>query len=337
MRVLTDLHNGGLYTSLHLLLEKRFGWELMRPIGEDWFTSGYWKIAEPYGNWPETITQYLGINDRPYDPYVNLNGDIKETDGIYHIYSPEGNFEHKAITFEMFKEMDFDLIIATHPSHECWQDLREWHPKAKFVIQLGNENQTTTAQNVLSSVWAYQPLPNQNICYYHQEFDLTEFCQTDTYQDKLIRSFVHLHPDKELFDIYHSSLPEFTFESWGMGTDHGPSQNIAQQIKESMFGWHIKMADGYGHVIHNWSACGKPIITKGSYYLGKTGGLLLEDGVTCIDLDKHTFQENLDLIRQASDPETYKQMSDSTYKRFTDVVNFESEAESIKRFLSNLI
>ena len=123
INVLSDLHNGSLYNSLHLLFENRLGWNLYRPIGEDWFTNGYWKIAETYGNWPETITQFLGINNQPYDPYKNLNGRLVERDGIYHIFSPEGNFEHKAITFDTFKNMKFDYIVASHTLHQKWEEL----------------------------------------------------------------------------------------------------------------------------------------------------------------------------------------------------------------------
>jgi hypothetical protein len=336
MNVITDYHNGALYNSMHLLFEKRFGWNLFRPIGNEWFTNGYFRIAEPYGNAPETIGQYLDINTHPYTPYKNLNGGLVEKDGIYEIFDPENQITHKAITFDRFKEIEIDYIIATHPFHECWKNLLQFHPKAKFIMQLGNEGQTTDATNVLSSVWAYKPTQGQNICYYHQEFDLAKFSYEKPLNNKIIRSFVHLHPESGVFDVYQSALPEYSFQAYGMGTTLGPSNNLAYQMKESLFGWHIKPADGYGHVIHNWFACGRPIITKGNYYLGKTGGLLLEDGVNCIDLDKHTFSEILHMVHKFTDPITHEGMCLAAYKRFCDVVNFESEAESIKTFLSNI-
>ena len=337
VNVLTDLHNGSLYNSLHLLFEKRLGFNLYRPIGEQWFHEGYFKIAEPYGNYPGTISQYLAINDRPYDPYTNLNGDLVESDGIYKIFSPEGNFEHKAITFDTFKNMKFDYIVGSHPLHECWEGLLQYQPTPKFIMQLGNENQTTNTQNVLSSVWAMSPRLGQNVCYYHQEFDLNEFTYEPPDNHTLIRSFVHLHPEKETFDIYKSNLPEFQMEAYGMGTDLGPSQNIAKQMKESAFGWHIKPADGYGHILHNWYACGRPVIIRGDYYAGKTGGMLLEDGKTCIDLDKHNFTENLNMIRYWSLPDHHKEMCKNAHDIFMKVCDFNSEAENIKTFLSNIL
>lgn len=337
MKVLVDYHNGGLYNSLHLLFEERFGWEMYRPIGWDWYTNGFWKIAEPYGNAPVTIGQYLNINEKPYDPYLNLNGTASEVDGIFQLYNPENKFNHKAITFEMFKSMEFDYIIATHPLHDCWEQLLQYQPKAKFIMQLGNENQTTNAKNVLSSVWKYVPLSGQNVMYYHQEFDVNEFNYVPPTNHTLIRSFVHLIPEKEYFNIYQNNLKEFTMEYYGIGTLNGPSQNLAQQMKESAFGWHIKPADGYGHIIHNWFACGRPVIIRGSYYQGKTGGLLLEDGRNCIDLDKHSFESNVAMIRYWSLPEHHKEMCQNAYNKFKQIVNFERESEEIKTFLSNYL
>jgi hypothetical protein len=276
----------------------------------------------------------LDINTLPYEAFKNLNGDAKEIDGIYTVFDPENHIFHKAIQFDTFKSMKFDYIIATHPLHECWKELAT---DAKFIMQLGNEGQTTTATNVLSSVWAYKPLPNQNILYYHQEFDLDKYKYEPPLNHTLIRSFVHLLPEKGLFDIYKNMLSEFTMEAYGMGTELGVGTNLPEQMKESAFGWHVKPADGYGHVIHNWFACGRPIITRGSYYAGKTGGLLLEDGRNCIDLDKHTFSDNLNMIRYWLLPGHHEEMCQNAYNKFKEVVDFDKEGEAIKSFLSNTL
>jgi len=337
MNVLVDMHNGSLIASLHLLFEKRLGFNMYRPIGEEWFTNGFFKIAEPYGNYPGTISQYLAINNLPWDAYTNLNGESVKDGKIYKIYSPQGNFTHKAITFDTFKSMKFDYIVGTHPLHECWEGLLQYQPQAKFIMQLGNENQVTDKKNVLSSVWMTKPKEGQNYCFYHQEFPVDDFKYEPPTNHTLIRSFVHLQPEKETFDIYKSNLKEFQMEAYGMGTELGPSINIAQQMRESAFGWHIKPADGYGHILHNWFACGRPVIIRGNYYLCKTGGLLLEDGKTCIDLDKHEFQENLNMIRYWSLPDNHKEMCENVYRKFKEVCDFDKEEETIKTFLSNIL
>src|SRR5689334_1196720 len=119
MKLFVDLHHAGLYASLHYLFENRFGWELYRPIGLDWFTEGYWKIAEPYGNAPDTIGQFLGLQqvNLPLQVQINKNPELKE-EGLYEIYDTFHDFNHKAITLKKFKEMEFDIVISSFQPHD---------------------------------------------------------------------------------------------------------------------------------------------------------------------------------------------------------------------------
>ena len=323
MNVLTDYHQGALYKSSHLLFEKRLGYNLYRPIGYDWYAHGYFRVAEPYGNPEATIGQYLDINDREWDSQKNLNGDYKLKDGIYHVYDKENKIHHKAITLEQFKKMRFDIVMPSHPLHTNWEELAG---EAKYIMQLGNENQETDAVNILSSVFAYKPKEYQNVMYYHQEFDLNEYYYEPPKNHKMINSYVLNMSDRETFFIYKSALPEFEMYC-------EKSNDLANDMRNSAFGWHIKPWDGYGHVIHNWYAVGRPVITRGTYYEGKTGGLLLEDGVTCIDLDKHSFEENIRLIRYWSKPDNHRKMCYNAYDRFCKVVDFNKEAKKIREWL----
>ena len=67
-----------------------------------------------------------------------------------------------------------------------------------------------------------------------------------------------------------------------------------------------------------------------------TADALIDDGVTCIDLDKHSFEENCSLIRQYSEPGEYSRMSQRARKRFDEVVNYDKELYKIKDFLRRL-
>ena len=40
--ILADFHHGDLFESHRLVFVDRFGWELCRPIGLEWFQEGYW-------------------------------------------------------------------------------------------------------------------------------------------------------------------------------------------------------------------------------------------------------------------------------------------------------
>lgn len=340
MNVLVDYHHGNLFHSLHLLFEKRLKFKMFRPIGHEWFVNGYFKIAEPYGNAQDTIDQYLDINNRTWDKYKNLNGDYKLEDGIYHIYDPENNMHHKAVTFEQFKQMKFDIICSTFPTHDVWEGLLKYHPQAKWMGQIGNAGQTSKAPFVISSVFNYTGAPGQKVIFYHQEFDLKQYKFTYPTSRKKISSFVVLLPERELFLKYKEALPEFDFKAYGPGAIDGTvgdGSGISREMKDSAFGWHIKPGgDGYGHIVHKFFASGRPVIIRGNYYLGQTAGLLLEDGKTCIDLDKHSFEENVELIRKFSKPHRHNLMCRAVKMRFDEEVNFDKEAQQIKDYLVSL-
>jgi hypothetical protein len=345
MNVFTEYHHGGLLYSLKMLFEDRLGGKLCRPIGLDWFTSGYWKIAEPYGNSQQTIDQYLAIGGKEWDMYKRLNANYKLEDGVYRIFDGQYMNHHRAITLDTFKEMDIDYVIASIPTHiEPYKELvSKYHPKAKFIFQMGNMFQMDFGQipNLLSSTIPF-PVPSTcNAVFYHQEFDLNIFIYVPPTGKKKISSFIHCLPRKDMYDLYRNELKEFDFKAYGAGCPDGTfadMREIARTMQESDFGWHIKPGgDGFGHTIHNWFAVGRPVIVSGWDYMDKLAGALLVDGETCIDLDKHTFEENIRLIRYWSEPENHAKMCDNVYRKFQQVVDFDAEFIQIKQFLSNTL
>jgi len=340
MNVLVDYHHGNLLYSLHLLFEKRLGWKMYRPIGLDWFDHGFFKIAEPYGNAQDTINQYLDISAREWDRFKSLSGGSWKEDDVYRVPDGENNFVHRAITLDTFKKMKFDLVVSSHPLHSNWADLLVYQPEAKYIAQIGNENQNTNAENVLCSTADFKPQAGQNIINYHQEFDLDDYSYKPPQNHNKITSFVVGLPEAGTFNSYKNSLPNYDFKAYGAGLDEGSLGNaaeISKEMQDSAFGWHIKPADGYGHVIHKWYASGRPLITRKSYYEGKMASPLLIDGETCIDLDAHTFDENVQLIKYWSIPENHMRMCENAYQRFNAVVNFEAETEKIREWINNLM
>ncbi len=340
MNIFVDYHHDALYYSLYLLLEKRLGHKLFRPIGMDWFDEGFWDIGNPYPNPRDTAKQYLGTDDRTWDAYKNLNGDYKIEDGIYYIYNPPHNFHHRGITLEKFKEMKFDIIISSFPfGHEqTYKRLQQsLMPSAKFIVQLGNIYQSTTAENVMCSTVPYPT--DKNVIFYHQEFDLNIFKPVK--KDQIfISSFVNIMPRSDLFEAVEKLVPEYFFKSFGAQNRDGTltdMQDIANYMNQSKFGWHIKPGgDGFGHIIHNWFAVGKPIITNISDYKDKLAGALLEDGVTCIDVEGKSPEAIADLIKFFSLPEEYEKMCQAIKNRFKKVVDFDKEAKQVQHFLENL-
>ena len=338
MNILADFHHGDLYYSLHLLFEKRLEYDLFRPIGMDWLHNGYWKIGDPYlGN--ITAMQYLSAEG--YTGEFPTNADYYVEDDIYYIYKFPQDFYHKAITFETFKKMDFDIILSSIPAHDrvYAELLKKYQPQAKHISQMGNIWTKNRVKNVMCSFpqSRINVQSDQNVVFYNQEFDLDIFKYVSPLDTKRITSFVHLLPKPELFNKYKTRLSNFEFKAHGVGTPDGCLylRDMASEMQKSTFGWHIKPGgDGYGHCLHNWLACGRPIITHLSDYRHYSDLLIPDE--TCIDIGANGFEENINKIRQYSEPETHKRMCEQTYKVFKDNVNFNSDAEKVKAFLEVL-
>lgn len=343
MKIFCDMHHIDLFYSLQLLFEKRLGWELYRPIGTEWADEGYWQIAKPYGNSPDTIRQFLGLDAHNWESGKFLNGDYIEEDGIYKVYDPIHNVYQRAITLNKFKEMDIDIVISSIPDHDITfaNLIRDFKPKAKHISQMGNSYQFTNVANVMCSCVPYPVSDDKNVVFYHQEFDTQVYKRYPFTSTDKITSFVNCLPKPDLFEIFRSNLPHFELESYGIGCPNGTitgQDKIAELMAKSVFGYHVKPGgDGFGHIIHQWFACGRPVIIAGKDYYDKLAGNLLIDGITCIDIDKHSFAESVELIKKYSEPDLHERTCEAVVKRFKELVDYDNEEKLIRRFLDYLI
>lgn len=350
MKILADMHNLGLYYSLQLLFEKRLKGELYRPVGMDWFNEGYFKIAEPYGNNPSTIAQFLEVNSSSPDGLFRLNDAKKVQDGVYEFIDLANDTTNKGITLETFKNTKFDIIIASIPQHiEPFKELvQKYQPQAKFVFQCGNvywdkSVDYSKVPNLLASVKKFDVPPTCNTVWYHQEFDLEIFQPQGKKHKNQIVSFVNSLPTMGTIGNYmvlKNQLPEFGFKSYGIGCDDGiisGTQEIANIMNESYFGIHLKHGgDGMGHIIHNWFACGKPVIVNYETYKNQLAGELMVPDETCFALDgPGDVPGVIDKIRKLS-PIKYEWMCQQSYQKFKEVCNFDKEEVEIRKWLDNL-
>jgi hypothetical protein len=333
MNILADLHHADLYYSLYLLFEKRLGHKLYSPIGIEWHQAGYWQhlIEGPYGSTTPCLS-YVDRLPKQVSPDVHwcLLRSQKEV--------------RRGITLDKFKDMRFDIVISTLPKH--WVSFQklisDLQPQAKHIAQIGNLGPDWSAcpvKNILSSAplnFLNSP-EGKHVLYYNQEFSLDTFRYSPPATGpKKITSFIHCMP-KEQFLSYSHVLPEFEFRAYGVGF---PSQintlnDIAECMQKSTFGWHVKSGDGYGHILHNWLAMGRPVITRLSDYKHRTDRLV--HGQSCIDLDANSFARNVELIREWSAPDAHAKMCASTYNLFRQCVDFNRDAENVKKFLEGLL
>lgn len=328
MKVLADLHHGDLYYSLHLLFEKRLGFELYHPIGTDWYEEGYWHIF----NHPATVQQYLSLEQA-----------ARVEDDIYYILdATKENHYRRGVTLATFKDMKFDIILSSIPSHiKPFNKLIQlYQPQAKHIFQVGNAwGNPGEVQNILSSTAPFFVTPNINACFYHQEFDLDMFSYTAPQDNTSVGSYIHYMKGLDVLECYKKTLSDWLFTTCGASMDISFQQTrlLAEHIQSTGWVWHYKPeGDGYGHILHNAYACGRPTIINTNHYQGKLGSLLLEDKVTCVDISQRSVYDNAALLRQLANPEEHQAMCERAYKRFCDVVNFDEEEVKIRKFIQNL-
>jgi hypothetical protein len=110
-------------------------------------------------------------------------------------------------------------------------------------------------------------------------------------------------------------------------------KQIAELMKLSNLVLHIKRgSEGYGYVIHNLAAMGRPPIIEYDAYRHLSARAFLQHKETCLYVTGHdpTDFENL---RWALEPENNLKMSKALYDRFTNEVNFPAEAAKLKALL----
>lgn len=348
MLVFCDLHHADLYYSLQLLFEKRLGFEMYRPIGLEWHSEGFWNVY-PH---PATANQFLSLDQAiipPKDVHGNnlpmkdqFNRYYRYEDGIYYIYDTTKNKIQRGITLDKFKSMNFDIIISSMPQHvEPFNRLiSQFQPHAKHIFQVGNQwDMRLNVKNILASTSASVAPSNVNMVFYHQEFDLDVFRYQPPTVHKEVDSYIHYMKETELMSQFASLCSDWIFRTHGAGMSDAfnKTQDIATQMMNSAWTWHVKPGgDGYGHILHNSFACGRPLIIKKAYYRGQSAEPLLEDLVTCIDLSCRSTQESCSILQQVCDPEKHTRLCENTYNRFRDVVNFDEEEVKIRKFLENL-
>lgn len=351
IKVFADFHHQDLYNSLILLFEKRLGYKLYRPIGTDWYKEGYWRIFDH----PDTANQFLGLyltstieeikKKYPGIFIADLNENAQEVEaGTYLIPDvTKKNLLHNGITLEAFKNTKFDIIISSVPQHiPLYNKLIDlYQPQAKHIFQVGNAwGYQTGVKNILVSSAPF-PVPlDINVCFYHQEFDLSTFKYVQPQENiNTVCSYIHWMKRKDLFDQYAGYFSGWNWKAYGAGFDSNilETEKIAEQMINSSFTWQYKPeGDGFGHAIFSSYACGRPALIYGSHYQNKLASHLLEDLVTCIDLERRSLQDNVDLIKKMSQPEEHRAFCNKAHFRFVSHVNFDYEEERIRSFLSNL-
>lgn len=351
MRVLADYHHHDLWESLELLLTDRLGWELYRPIGLDWYEADYW-VHERKWHGDAVARQYLA-------PW---HDDQAQGDCWLRVDHGHGRTQ-RMLTLAQARDLRPDIVISTLAhNHEGFARFAG-EVGATFGLQLGNvrfgpidmaeDRWDLAAFGLVSAVMPAAP-PKPHVVY-HQEFSLSDFAASlpPRHDPFRISSFVQCYPETDWAYAWMTeaaaSAPELDWRVYGSyGTapvDQYAAGNIdrcagvAAAMRDSDVAWHAKRwSDGYGHVMHNWFAVGRPVFGFESYYRDQLAGPLWVDGVTSYDIERRSRDEVVALLRQLRDePDRHRRMCEAAAARFREVVDFDAEEAAIRDLFARVL
>ena len=315
MNVLVDRHQAGLFHSMQLMA-RRFGWTLYTPIGHAWWDGEVWSFGR--GTYPDDrlAGQYLMAAQEP-DPEFP-------------------DWPIAFVTLEDAKQMDWAYIIATVQDNQSGFARFAREHGAQYVYEVGNTGQYidwSLDPLVLSS--SEMPILGRGIRV-HQEMDPVAFVPPGEGRVHLrtAASFVNCMPQMgSCWDLLQGS--GLSVDVYGINGPLDiikPYSTLIELMGDYGWGWHDKQqGDGFGHVIHSWAAVGRPLVGHASHYSGKFAQHFWRDMETCIDLDRHSIEEAVELIRSIS-PSAHEAMCHAIRGEF-DTIDYDAEAEMIAEFL----
>ena len=342
-----------------MLFEDRGLGEVYFPVGMEWFDRGYWNFEREWHG-DAVAKQYLvGVWDTKYpasdcsDPTVFWRDDPRHPDR-----------RQTGITLDGALHMPWDIVLCSLPhNYDGFYRLAK-ETGAKYGIQIGNEAQTFDPRadfalssstlpgvgpEMAGSTFFYLGVPT---VMYHQEFSLQTFRHEWPPSTQAIGSFIQCFAENrdyyaEFIDVVRS-LPDFDWRVYGSygsapvdqyaAGNIDPTPEIADTMRAMRVIWHQKgWGDGFGHVIHNAFAIGRPVVGRASYYARRLAGPLWVDGVTSFDIDTRSRAELIAVLRRlVGDDDFHRQVSEAAAARFREVVNFDAEAGQIKRLLESV-
>jgi hypothetical protein len=345
VKVLADFHHHDLWESMELLCA-RLGWTLYRPMGMEWFTEGYWNFERAWHG-DAVAKQYLV----PWET---------DHDGLRDDLSHPGR-QHRLLTLQEARDLRPDIVIASVAhNHEGFHRFAE-DVGATFGLQLGNVRFTPSemqedrwdlaAFGLVSSVMP-GPMPKPHVVY-HQEFSLDDFRHEPPVEHDrvVVSSFVNCFPENPqgyatFREVAHlaQEIDWRVYGSYGQvprdeyaALDLNRCASVGKHMRASDIAWHTKQwSDGFGHVIHNWAAVGRPLIGFQSYYQTQLAGPLWVEGVTSFDITDTSADEVRALIRSL-DFDTRARMSEAMAARFRNTVDFDEEEQAIRAMFAQVL
>jgi hypothetical protein len=372
MNVLCDFHHTDLFRSLRALFEKRLGFRFYRPFGQDWWERGYFYHPEPaYGRGCLTQENFHKgqLRDFPAPSHYPHGMDALEWSWIS-LEEARQKIDVIVATLPANQAAFLKFQRQLRPKARLIRYLgnEEEYPGEEYPNLLcANYKVYRAIKGKYHAVFFH---PEFDLALYRwEEPPVLEKPVIRTF----LNYIYHGAPqsDRHLYALHKSRLQEKAFfYTHGLGTpppgmslepgtplwprirelygadfrmpdlltnDGEPAAHdeISALMRATNIAWHVKTADGYGYAIHQLYACGRPVICRRDNYEGKTAGLLLKDGETCVMLDGDTDQD-IRKILYYLEPARNRRMCWKARKIFEKTVSFDEEAEKIRRFMETL-
>jgi len=315
----------------------------------EWFDQGYWNFEREWHG-DAVARQYLeGVWPNP----DNRGGLYNQADATH------PGRTRKGVTLDQARSQRWDIVLASLTANEAGLAKLAAETGATFGVQIGNVGQVfnvnwAPVRFALISSTLPAPLDVPHVIY-RQEFRLSDFrYEWPPTEARSVASFIQCFPEnKGFYDEFLAYAArmrgEFEWKVYGAYGSHAPDEwacgnlettpSVAEHMRATRIAWHAKWwSDGYGHVIHNLYATGRPILAYHNYYADKLAGPLMEHGVTGFDLSRMSEAEVEATLRRLRDDDEYHQsISAATRERFDQVVDFEAEAEQVRALFSAVL
>jgi glycosyltransferase involved in cell wall biosynthesis len=323
-------------------------------MGMEWFEEGYWNFERQWHG-DAVAKQYL----TPWGSDVNTSQ--------AHVpdkrYDPSHDRYQNLITLNQARDLKPDIVMASvaHNHEGLARFARE--VGAKFGLHLGNvrfspidmaEDRWDLADfGIVTSIMpAAVDKPHVVI---HQEFSLNDFRHEppQSHDGMVVSSFVNCFPENPQayagFREVAGNRPEYEWKVYGaygsVPEDEyacgnlQPCSAVGDAMRASDVAWHTKQwSDGFGHVIHDWFAVGRPVIGHEWYYRSQLAGPLWQEGVTSFDITDKTVPEVTAILdRLYQDPDLRLRMGENAAKRFREVVDFDEEEQRVRRMFEAVL
>lgn len=338
--VIADHHHEALFQSHMYLWHKRLGFDLYRPFGRAWWDAG---LRHPDDNW-ETGNVAFMSRALEYPTFFSTD----DPDRILTLSHPIGRMLGYDEARDRGKEVRF-VISTQHDTQKFLSEFaKQYCPNATYIRQAGNPSEHVWFTNHLlsSDIQTYEKAvaEGKHAVLYHQEFPAEYHAHFDHTPGDVIRQYVNwAHNDKinRAFylwfkEICQSLTPPLCCYENGKGGEDGEAEyhhEMVERFADSTFTLGHKWWDGFGMIIHQTYACGRPAICFEDDYKGKMAGLLMEDMKTAVFIngDREYTKKKLEAALAIA-----PQMQEAAYKRFKEVVNFDDDERRIRVWLSEM-